>query len=72
MMETIYVSDDSTPFSLARWLLLKKKINQKEFAELIKLSKKELITKINDYGYQVKVRGRKYTNYDPSGSELFD
>ena len=71
-METIYVSDTTDNFFLARWLFLKKRITQSEMIEYAKKSREELIKLINDYGFKVKIRNAEKPVYQPTGSELFD
>ena len=72
-METLYISNRSDTFFLARWLWLKKKISQTEMVELAKTKTfDELIEIISDHGFMVKVRGNKKATYAPTDSELFD
>ena len=70
-METIYIAPNSTSFTLARWLLLKRKINQQEFKEYCRKNKEELIKIIYDFGFIIKERDKKAA-YEPKGSQLFD
>jgi len=71
-METIYVSENTTPFYLARWLFLKKKISQKEFKEYVNMSKEELINILCDFNFKIKFRGQDKVVFEPTGSQLFD
>jgi len=72
MMETIYVRRDSTPFFLARQLMLKRKITPAQLGEYVNKSYNELISCMYDFGFKVKMQGEAKEKFDPTDSQLID
>ena len=71
-MDTIYISDKTTNFSIARWLFLKKKLSHSEMLELSEKPRDEIIKKVYDFGFFIKMPEKKEVLFEPSEADLFD